>query len=651
MKKFIALLVLSAVAAPVLQAQMTVSPWRPVFQGIDHAVGTNFPDSTIPVLQVANCMRVDLRSPDIKLFASPPAPNFRLGTAETTTLSVSNFLKNHKLAVATDGNFYNSSGGTDPNSEGLSAVAYGMLVTTGAVVSLPEPPNLSGDGNGRYASLLFTSNNVPTINFTNRNAAQDTANIFTAVTGYYPILSNGVNMASAVAISYPDSSIHDLQPRTLLGLSADKRYLFMVTIDGRQNGYSEGSTDDHSARWLLRFGASDAINMDGGGSAAMYMSDCSGNPVAVNHSSYIDLRNRERYVGAQFGIAANPLPSTILNDLTVTPGVSTAIVRWNTDEPSTTQVEYGSTPGLGSSTPLDSTLRRQHVAVIGGLAAHTTYQYLAKSSTGQAAVSEGCNFSTLGQSPVESPLFEVTATWKYTTNNLDAANWKASGYDDSSWSGPGPGLLFVENNAAVFPRNTALPLNGASVMRTYYFRRHFTFTGTKASASLFFTANIDDGAAFYLNGAEIKRIRLPAAPTVLNNLTTATAQPCAGQPTANDAGCTDVFEIGSDQLGSLVVGDNVLAVELHNFTGSSSSLGDIVFGTSLKVRRVAIPDPDLKMITEDGGATLFWNESGFTLQRSSDLSNSAAWQDVAGPITLGPFSAPLSNTMFYRLRP
>src|SRR5205823_3750805 len=131
----------------------------------------------------------------------------------------------------------------------------------------------------------------------------------TAVTGYYPVLTNGVNVwalyNSAFLSQYPDSFVHGSQPRTGFGISQDKRYLFLMTIDGRQPGSgggscgttittcgltvpsSNGALDAETGLWLLQFGAWDAISMDGGGSTAMYMADCGGEPIGLNHSSLL----------------------------------------------------------------------------------------------------------------------------------------------------------------------------------------------------------------------------------------------------------------------------------------------------------------------------------------------------------------------------
>jgi hypothetical protein len=58
-------------------------------------------------------------------------------------------------------------------------------------------------------------------------------------------------------------------PRTLVGIAARGRRLLFVTIDGRQPGYSAGTTNRETAKIALALGATEAINLDGGGSTTM----------------------------------------------------------------------------------------------------------------------------------------------------------------------------------------------------------------------------------------------------------------------------------------------------------------------------------------------------------------------------------------------
>jgi phosphodiester glycosidase len=56
-------------------------------------------------------------------------------------------------------------------------------------------------------------------------------------------------------------------PRTLAGWTPDGT-LLLVTVDGRQSGYSVGMTMDEAADLMIGLGAVEAINLDGGGSTA-----------------------------------------------------------------------------------------------------------------------------------------------------------------------------------------------------------------------------------------------------------------------------------------------------------------------------------------------------------------------------------------------
>lgn len=59
-------------------------------------------------------------------------------------------------------------------------------------------------------------------------------------------------------------------PRTAVAKLKDGKFL-MVTVDGRQPGVSVGMSLQELAEYLLTVGAVDAINLDGGGSTAMFL--------------------------------------------------------------------------------------------------------------------------------------------------------------------------------------------------------------------------------------------------------------------------------------------------------------------------------------------------------------------------------------------
>jgi hypothetical protein len=173
---------------------------------------------------------------------------------------------------------------------------------------------------------------------------------------------------------------------------------------------------------------------------------------------------------------------------------------------------------------------------------------------------------------------------------------------------------------------------------TYYFRAHFTYTNSLSNVSLEFTNYVDDGAVFYLNGVEIYRLRMPPAPTPIYNATLATNYPCDGYAT-----CPDLFTISGDLATNLVIGDNVLAVEVHLDNALAS---DITFGSAL-VSSVPIANPpQLGILGASQSITLNWTRGGFILQQSGALNG--PWTDVPGPVVSSPFiwTNTVSNEFF-----
>ncbi|KGX85158.1 phosphodiester glycosidase family protein [Pontibacillus marinus] len=58
-------------------------------------------------------------------------------------------------------------------------------------------------------------------------------------------------------------------PRTAVGTNKDGSKVYFITVDGRQNGFSDGMTLSEFANYIESKGIYDAINLDGGGSTTM----------------------------------------------------------------------------------------------------------------------------------------------------------------------------------------------------------------------------------------------------------------------------------------------------------------------------------------------------------------------------------------------
>lgn len=62
-------------------------------------------------------------------------------------------------------------------------------------------------------------------------------------------------------------------PRTAVGLSKEANRFVWLVVDGRQQGFSEGVSEEELAKLLIECGCSDGINLDGGGSSSMWIRD------------------------------------------------------------------------------------------------------------------------------------------------------------------------------------------------------------------------------------------------------------------------------------------------------------------------------------------------------------------------------------------
>ncbi len=642
----LALLVLGC-ATSTVRAGTQVGPWVPIFKGVDRTSGTNTPGSGgFTNLQVIRAIRVDLTDPDIHFFTTPRATNYQADVAETGGMKPNQFATNYNLNVVINANFF------APNNDynfpqGTPMDLSGLLICTGQVVSAQEQ-NLQSDGTyGSAATFLFTSNNAARFIPTNWPATS-TVGTYTAVSGDYPLLISNTIVAYVYTNAYyqgggPNYPVHQLNPRTAYGLSADRHYLYLMTLDGRQSGYSDGSYDWETARWMQLLGAADAANMDGGGSTTLIQMSSTGVPVMLNNSSSVAAYGYQRTIGSVFGLTAKPLPGFI-NNITVNPDDTAASLTWTTTSPADGLVQYGLTTNLGSSTPLFSPLVTNHSVLLTNLLPGNIYYYkILSTAAGTQYASSNYYFLTTNYF-TSHQAFDVTNSWTWTDANLDGINWTAKSYNDTGWLGSGPGLLWVYSkgtpNSLVQPRNTQLAFNPATVYPyyTYYFRTHFNIPVSPSSVSLTLSNYVDDGAVFYLNGAELYRLRMPAAPAVIVNSTLAPTYPCSG-----DATCPDVFSVIG--VTNLLAGDNVLAAEVHNYNVASP---DITFGSALTYNIAFSVRPTLNLATAGGTATLSWTRGGFLLQQAS--TPNGPWSAVPGPVVSSPYV--LTNfpgTLFYRL--
>jgi hypothetical protein len=94
---------------------------------------------------------------------------------------------------------------------------------------------------------------------------------------------------------------HEPCPQTALAATYDQR-LWMIVVDGRQPGYSEGLNDAEFAAFLAELGCDVALRLDGGGSSTMVARDAAGRPCVLNQPIHAGVPGWQRPVANHFGV-------------------------------------------------------------------------------------------------------------------------------------------------------------------------------------------------------------------------------------------------------------------------------------------------------------------------------------------------------------
>lgn len=104
---------------------------------------------------------------------------------------------------------------------------------------------------------------------------------------------------------------------------------------------------------------------------------------------------------------ADTTPPAISNIAVSDLGATGAAISWATDEPATSQVEYGPAPAADSATAVDAAPKTTHTMALAGLAAGTTYAFrvVSADARGNVARSSAATFTT---APAPGPRLRVS---------------------------------------------------------------------------------------------------------------------------------------------------------------------------------------------------------------------------------------------------
>jgi hypothetical protein len=217
---------------------------RPLAAGIGHRHW----ELMQPRKLVLHAVRVDVTTPGVAFHTTGRIDPWEDGKAETRRQTVRNYLANERrrgvpIVVAINADAFAMTSAFDREDP---TDLEGLAVSAGEAVSRPIGT----------PSLVVRKSGGLEIESVAKDA--ELSEIAVAVSGFGLCLRDGEALPGGP----------DLHPRTGFGLSRDRRFLFLVTIDGRQPA-SAGATTQELGMLLERVGAADGINMDGGGSTTL----------------------------------------------------------------------------------------------------------------------------------------------------------------------------------------------------------------------------------------------------------------------------------------------------------------------------------------------------------------------------------------------
>jgi len=230
---------------------------------------------------VIHILRVDTKADGIAFLVTPGDPQNDLPLRARTT---SQFVRDFGVQVAINGDGFTPWGGRGFWDEyprpGDPVAPIGFAASQGVVYSQDTDSE---------PTLYIGRNNQ--ISF-----ERPVGGVYHALSGNAWLVRRGKTVAARQG---------QPAPRTAAGLSRNGRFLYLVVVDGRQPGYSEGMTLSELAALLVDLGAAEAINLDGGGSSTLVRAGLLG-PVVLNSPIHRGRPGRERPVGNHLGVFAKP---------------------------------------------------------------------------------------------------------------------------------------------------------------------------------------------------------------------------------------------------------------------------------------------------------------------------------------------------------
>jgi len=219
--------------------------------------------------------RVDLRDRRVAVRVTGPADARAADPpgVEAHLETVPDWMRREGAVLAVNANFFAKLAGAPERWTADQPVdVLGPSVSEGRIVSHANPSGLG------HPALLLSATRQPRIacavESDLRGADDVVAGISDPASGGCLLVEKGVNHG----VRAP-ARLVARHPRTAAGVTRDQRELILVVVDGRQPDWSIGMTLAELGGLLLRLGAWDGVNLDGGGSSSFLYHPGKGAPV------------------------------------------------------------------------------------------------------------------------------------------------------------------------------------------------------------------------------------------------------------------------------------------------------------------------------------------------------------------------------------
>lgn len=275
-----------------LQRPSRIPVVRSLFQGITYERHVR----DIPRPIIFHVVEIDLTAPGINFLVTPSRAND--DQREFAADTVPGFVERHGVQVAVNGSYF------FPQKVPVPPLIYFPRVGEGA-----DTMGVSISGGDRHseaeegwAALCIIS--VRDIQITPQDCPPETQH---GIAGDIQFVKDGAPYTDGLVLLKNSTR---LMPRSAIALNKDTTKLWMVVLDGRQIGYSEGVTLAELGEILIELGADRALNLDGGGSSTL-ATDAEGAAQILNAPFQARVPMKLRPVANHLGVYALPLSDAV----------------------------------------------------------------------------------------------------------------------------------------------------------------------------------------------------------------------------------------------------------------------------------------------------------------------------------------------------